>query len=131
MDRERYKAFRAGKLTMPQCIARIEGETKLGIKYTVLDDLRHELDPDALKKPTQATRMAYNEQVIEDRLLRGAKKRGIDPALLKKTARNLNVQARCAKSMYARPTKKVNFESRQNRKIKQMMRERTITRKQE
>lgn len=35
--------------------------------------------------------MAYNEQVIEDRLLRNAKKRGIDPVLLKKTARNLNV----------------------------------------
>ena len=39
-DKERYKAFRAGRLSMAQCIARIEGESKGGIKYTVLDDLR-------------------------------------------------------------------------------------------
>ena len=81
-------------------------------------------DEEALKKPSKATQIAYNEQVIEDRLLRDAKKRGIDPVHLKKTARNLNVQARCAKSMYARPSKKViNFESRDNHKIKQILRE--------
>ena len=88
---------------MPQCVARLEEESKNGVKYTVLDDLRHDLDPQALRKPSQAIKMAYQESVIEDRLLRNAKKRGIDPVLLKKTARNLNVQERCAKSMYARP----------------------------
>ena len=91
MDKERYKAFRSGRLSLAQCVSRVEAESKGGLKYTVLDDLRHEFDEEALKKPTQATRMAYNEQVIEDRLLRNAKKRGIDPVLLKKTARNLNV----------------------------------------
>ena len=56
-----------------------------------------------MKNPSKAVKMAYQEQVIEDRLLRNAKKRGIDPVLLKKTARNLNVMERCAKSIYARP----------------------------
>lgn len=76
---------------MPQCISRIEFESKNGIKYTVLDDLRHDLDPSALRKPSKAIKMAYEEQVIEDRLLKNAKKRGIDEKELKKTARNLNV----------------------------------------
>ena len=64
--------------------------------------------------------MAYKEQVIEDRLLRNAKKRGIDPVLLKKTARNLNVMERCAKSMYARPNISAGYnpDSQQNLKIK-------------
>ena len=56
---------------------------------------------------------SYYQQVIEDRLLRGANKRGIDPVLLKKTARNLKMQERCAKSMYARPksgTKSMSME---------------------
>lgn len=39
---------------MPQCISRIEAETKNGIKYTVLDDLKHDLDPNSLKKPSKA-----------------------------------------------------------------------------
>lgn len=68
----------------------------------MLDDLKHDLDPNSLKKPSKAIMQAYQEQVIEDRLLRGAKKRGIDPVILKKTARNLNVQERCAKSMYTK-----------------------------
>ena len=39
---------------MPQCIARIESESKNGKKYKVLDDLKHDLDPECLKKPTMA-----------------------------------------------------------------------------
>ena len=65
--------------------------------------MKHDLDPEALKKPGKAVIMAYEESVIEDRLLRDAKKRGIDPEVLKKTARNLNLLGRCAKSIYARP----------------------------
>ena len=45
LDKERYKNFRSGILSMPQCISRIENESKNGIKYTVLDDLRHGLSP--------------------------------------------------------------------------------------
>ena len=52
MDKDRYKKFRSGKLSMPQCIARIEAESKNGLKYKVLDDLKDELEPESLKKPT-------------------------------------------------------------------------------
>lgn len=59
MDKERYKAFRSGALSLTQCIARIESESKSGVQYTVLDDLRHDLDPTALRNPSKAIKMAY------------------------------------------------------------------------
>ena len=62
MDKERYKAFRCGKLSITQCISRIEAESKNGLTYKVLDDLRDDLDPDCLKKPTMATSKAFHEQ---------------------------------------------------------------------
>ena len=96
MDRDRYEKFRSGKLSMPQCIARIEAENRNGLKYKVLDDLKDDLDPDCLKKPSKAIMMAYHDQVLEEKLIRGAKRRGIDPEFLKKTARNLNILDKCA-----------------------------------
>jgi len=123
IDKERFIAFRSGKLSMPQCIARIEAESKGGLSYKVLDDLSHDLDPECLKKPSFAVSKAYQEQVIEERLLRGAKKRGIDPVILTKTSRNLNLDERCVKSIFTRP-KTVNgcstliAEKKQNFKVK-------------
>ena len=69
--------------------------------------------------------------MIEDRLLRDAHKRGIDPAVLKKTARNLNLLGRCAKSIYSRPRTdiKLDPESKQAFKMKQMNAEQTRERK--
>ena len=61
---------------------------------------------------------AYYQQVAEDRLLRGAKKRGIDPVILKKTARNLHMQERCAKSMYSQPKERNTLEMLQRKKLK-------------
>ena len=48
-DKERYKKFRAGQLTLMQCIARIEGESKNGVHYKVLDDFIEEYGEDALR----------------------------------------------------------------------------------
>ena len=62
MDKERFKAFRSGKLSLTQCIARIEAEQKNGLVYKVLDDLRDDLDPDCLRKPSMATTKAFEEQ---------------------------------------------------------------------
>ena len=54
VDKDRFVQFRAGKLSLPQCISRIEAESKNGLKYKVLDDLKHDLDPETLKKPAKA-----------------------------------------------------------------------------
>ena len=109
MDKERYKAFRSGKLSLTQCISRIEAESKNGLVYKVLDDLRDDLDPDCLKRPTIATLNAFHEQQMEEKLLKNAKKRGIPLEFLKKESRNLNVAERCAKSIYARPNTSLGF----------------------
>ena len=65
--------------------------------------------------------------------MRNAKKRGIDPVLLKKTARNLNVQERCAKSMYARPNIAAGYnpDTQQEHKIKLLVQEQNKKRKAE
>ena len=118
VDKDRFIAFRSGKLSLPQCISRIESESKNGLRYKVLDDLKHDLDPEALKKPALAIRLAYEETVIEDRLMRDAKKRGIDPDVLKKTARNLNLLGRCAKSVYARPSTTQGLDPEMKQKFK-------------
>ena len=54
LDKSRFLQFRAGKLTLPQCVSRIEAESKNGLKYKVLDDLKADLDPETLKKPAKA-----------------------------------------------------------------------------
>jgi len=41
--------------------------------------------------------------VLEEKLMKDAKRRGVSVELLKETARNLNLLDRCAKSVYARP----------------------------
>ena len=90
----------------------------------MLDDLRDDLDPECLRKPTIATLKAFHEQQMEEKLLKNAKKRGIPIELLKKSSRNLNVAERCAKSIYARPNTSQGFmraEEIQNRKIKQIV----------
>ena len=133
MDKEKYKKFRSGQLSFSQCISRIEAESRNGVKYKVLDDLKAEFDADIEKKPTAATIAAYKEQVVEDRLMKDARKRGIDPEWLKKTAPNLNLQERCAQSIYARPRCKsgLDFEQKQNFKIKEVMKETNMRRKKE
>ena len=90
-DKERYKKFRSGKLSLMQCISRIEGESKNGVHYKVLDDFIEEIGEDVLKNPPAAIKRAYQEIAIEEKLLKDAKKRGIDPKILKATARNLNI----------------------------------------
>lgn len=120
LDRERYKVFRSGLYSLRQNISRIEVESKKGVDYTVLDDIRHHLDPDSLRNPSKAVKMAYLEQIAEDRLMKNAKIRGIDPERLKKTARDLNVIERCAKSIYSRPKSAAGFNAdrEQSQKMK-------------
>ena len=88
-------------------MARIEAESRSGLQYKVLDDLRADLDPDSLKRPSYAVSKKYQEQVLEARLLRDAKKRGIDPIILKRTARQLDIQEKCTKSIFSKPRSKV------------------------
>lgn len=45
VDQERYLDFRSGKLSLAQCIARVEGVNQSKSKYKVLDDVKHDLDP--------------------------------------------------------------------------------------
>ena len=92
-----------------QCISRIEGESKNGVHYKVLDDFIEEIGEDVLKNPPAAIKRAYQEIAIEEKLLKDAKKRGIDPKILKATARNLNIQERCAKSIFSKPKPGLQF----------------------
>lgn len=72
-------------------IARIEAESKGGLKYKVLDDLIDSAELANLKKPSAAVMRAFKEAELEQKLYKDAPTRGIDPKELKKTARNLRL----------------------------------------
>lgn len=93
--------------------------------------MRDKFEPEDLKQPSKAIMIAYYHQVAEDRLMRNAKKRGIDPAILKKTAKNLRMQERCAKSMFAHYHQAESLELQQSRKMKQIEAEKVRGRKKE
>ena len=99
-DRDQFMKFRKGELTLSQLVSRVE-EVRTGMKYNVLDDLIDVLHPSLLKHPDKHMMKAFYEREREKKLLKSALRRGIDPQVLKNTARNFDIAKRCTKSMFS------------------------------
>ena len=64
MDKELYKKFRSGRLSLAQVISRIERDRPGGVRFKVLDDFIDEDSDkeDLLKKPDPAVLRAFHEE---------------------------------------------------------------------
>jgi membrane-bound lytic murein transglycosylase B len=71
-----------------------------------LDDLKPRLDPEIFTKPEKDMVAAFNETMVEHKLWKQAEKRGVDKQILADTAKQINFQRRCTRSVYSIPPKK-------------------------
>lgn len=86
IDRDLFEKLRDGSLSLPQIIARIH-LFQTGRTVAVLDDLRQDLHPSVLVKPSRYVEAAYEDMLLEKNLHKTAHKRGVDPAQLLESAK--------------------------------------------
>jgi hypothetical protein len=100
-----FEKLRDGSLSLPQIIARIH-LFQTGRAVAVLDDLRQDLHPSILVKPSRYVEAAYEDMVLEKNLHKTANKRGVDPAQLLESAKSISYNSKCIRSIYSKPKRR-------------------------